>query len=172
MKEAKSSKIWPSVVGEIITSKIESSDETEDSTFQASVIYAYNVNKLPYQSSRIKIGVQWAMGRGEKSEIENFLDKYPANQPVQVFYNPKDPRKAILDKKLDSNSFSLLFLFIIIALLPILLILSDFISNMNLGVIGILFHPIIIIPYAIILGFIWYKLKFWKVVANRLNVIN
>lgn len=170
IKESRSSKKWPSVVGEIITSKIESSDEMEDTTFQAKIIYAYTVNNLPYQSSRIKIGIQWAMGRGEETDIKDFLNKYPPNQPVQVFYNPKNHEKAILERSLDSSVFSLLFLSFIMFLFPFLLILDKIFSNIDLGLLNLFFHPMFIFIYTIVIGLFWYKLNFWKKVGRFLNV--
>ena len=127
--EAKASKSWSSVVGEILQSNIETSDENDDTTYQAKIIYTYNVNNFPYQGSRIKIGVQWAMGRGDRDDIEQYLSKYPANQPVQIFYNSTSPHKAILEKGLHNNVFSVLFLSFLFLFVALLLVLNDLLIN-------------------------------------------
>ena len=78
---------WPSIMGEIIKSNIEKSDDVDDITIQLRIIYAYNIEKFPFQSSRIRIGLQWAMEHGDESDVEHLLSKYPQNQQVQIYYN-------------------------------------------------------------------------------------
>jgi len=171
-KQAIASKTWPSVSGKIIRLNIESSDDIDDIALHARIIYTYTIKELPYQSSRIRIGLQWAMGRGDQADIDTFSNKYPKNQLVQVFYNPKDPRKAILEKGLDSNPFSVLYVAIIVLTIPLLLMLNEIIraNNIDLGTAHWLIHPVIIIPFAIILGVFWYKLNIWKKFASYLEV--
>jgi len=56
----------------------------------AYVQYAYNVGGVPYDGSRVSTDLFFV-------DYRAVLSRYRVNQPVQVYYNPNNPRDALLE---------------------------------------------------------------------------
>jgi hypothetical protein len=96
---------WPSTQGVVIASGTEGrevksggpdQDDTELRTF-ALIVYEFTVGGRKYQGSRVSIGED--MGNFEVAET---LAKYPKGKAVTVFYNPRKPAEAVLERDLPS----------------------------------------------------------------------
>lgn len=98
-RRARRTLAWPQVPGKILESKLVSSSDGE-STF-AKVLYAYEVNGTPLQSSSVG-----ASGMMTASDI---VAKYPAGRAVQVFYNPDSPSSTVLER----NASALIFILVL-----------------------------------------------------------
>ena len=112
-RQAAASAKWPTVMGEIIGSGIdtaivdnstavedeESADRRrladDDTVSTASVRYAYRVGDKDYQSTRLYIGRP--VFYGLSSVAAATAAKYPPHARVQVYYNPDNPAQAVLE---------------------------------------------------------------------------
>ena len=95
--ELASGKSWPTVEGQIVSSRIEIpatriSDDEPDC--RVNVRYRYQVNGVDYECDRIGFG-----GPEDMTEIaaEAVVAKYAAGARVRVHYDPKHPGRAVLD---------------------------------------------------------------------------
>ena len=106
VREARS---WPQAAGKVVTSVAEvrevkvSDDEREDgyrteSRNFANVTYEYTVAGRKLRGSRISIGED--LGNFEVAEK---LAKYPAGSIVTVYYNPRHPEQAVLERDLPKG---------------------------------------------------------------------
>jgi hypothetical protein len=105
-REARS---WPQVSGKVVTSVAElrevrvSDDEREDgyrmeSRNFANVAYEYSVSGRKLSCNRISIGED--LGNFQVAEK---LAKYPAGSIVTVYYNPRHPDQAVLERDLPKG---------------------------------------------------------------------
>jgi hypothetical protein len=87
---------WPSVQGNIKSSRIhyESSRSKMDPT--PWVEYTYDVDGKTYTSMSISPD---GMLTNNQQQAENIVARYPKGAGVTVYYNPSDPSKACLEKK-------------------------------------------------------------------------
>lgn len=107
--QAREARSWPQVSGKVVSSVAElrevrvSDDEREDgyrmeSRNFANVTYQYSVGGRKLSCNRISIGED--LGNFEVAEK---LAKYPAGSIVTVFYNPRHPEKAVLERDLPKG---------------------------------------------------------------------
>ncbi len=94
--EAIASTRWPTVEGEIIKSEVGDRNIKRDPAIFPVVVYSYHVNEQDYQAGRIKVGTQ-VISSTSDSWVQGTLDKYPLGKEVTVHYNPKSPKKAVLE---------------------------------------------------------------------------
>jgi hypothetical protein len=94
---------WPSVVGKVIASGVKSRkkqpsdpgydfNDTEISN-QPRVVYEYKVGNRKYLCERITI-----KERTGGEELEAILARYPVGASVTVYYDPKKPQSALLER--------------------------------------------------------------------------
>ena len=106
------SKLWPAVRGSIIYAKVrEWFDEgmqgpelyTRGSTqYESDIIYSYEVDNMKYNAKRID-----ASFRGENRGLnrsQSLSEKYSSGKPVQVYYDPDNPRISVLEPGFILNS--------------------------------------------------------------------
>lgn len=107
--QAREARSWPQVSGKVVTSVAElrevrvSDDQREDGYRMerrnfANVTYEYSVNGRKLSCSRISIGED----RGNFQVAEK-LAKYPAGSIVMVYYNPRHPDQAVLERDLPKG---------------------------------------------------------------------
>ncbi|MDM7948111.1 DUF3592 domain-containing protein [Hydrogenophaga sp.] len=88
-----SSKRWPTTIGEILESNIE-----EDSDGWAPhVRYAYAVERKHYTNDRLYFHL--SNGSTER-DARKHLSPYPVGKRVTVYYNPRKPEEAVLDRRM------------------------------------------------------------------------
>ncbi len=95
-----SSYSWPYCSGKIISSGLQQTERLDpgegiDKTYSPKIVYEYAVNGARYTNDRIFFG---EFGSGIKSSIKRIADKYPPGKEVPVYYNPKNPQEAVLEK--------------------------------------------------------------------------
>jgi hypothetical protein len=92
---------WPKTEGRIVVSTSEvremsageaGSDDTEPRNF-AKIVYAYKVGNRSYRCDRVSIGEN--MGNFEVAET---IARYPVGRSVTVYYNPRKPDQAVLER--------------------------------------------------------------------------
>ncbi|MGY8679826.1 DUF3592 domain-containing protein [Bradyrhizobium sp. UFLA05-153] len=107
--QAREARSWPQTSGKVVTSAAEvrevqvSDDEREDgyrleSRNFANVVYEYSVGGRKLRNNRISIGED--LGNFQVAEK---LAKYPAGSVVSVYYNPRHPDQAVLERDLPEG---------------------------------------------------------------------
>ena len=127
LQNARSSASWPSVSGQITSSSVSHSTDSEGAdSYTPSVGYRYVVNDLQYSGSRIKFG---ETSYNKESEAAAVVARYPAGTTIPIYYDPAGPDTAVLEPGVTSGSYLFLAIgacFIILALVltPIIAISS------------------------------------------------
>jgi hypothetical protein len=119
VRNARASAAWPTTQGQITASEIEHSRDSEgDDSYTPRVTYTYQVNGLSYESYMIKYGETSYGNEGTALEI---LSRYPVGQAVNVYYDPTNPDRAVLEPGVSGGSYILLgigVLFVGVSLVP------------------------------------------------------
>lgn len=91
---------WPSVEGAVITSARALSTTDAGKMEDAEIRYEYSVDGKRYTSSVINAGGDLSNrpSKREKTEVDRLLGTYPVGRQITVFYNPKIPRMACLER--------------------------------------------------------------------------
>ena len=103
----RTSSSWQRVKGTVIASGVISERKRETTTQRAytssdaALIYQYQVNGRAYSSGKIRIG-DFAIRSG--SRAREIVSKYPEGKKVVVYYNPKNPTKAVLEPGMTRGS--------------------------------------------------------------------
>jgi len=85
---------WPSTMGTVLMSTIESRSSDDGYTDYPVVQYSYNINGQMYQGMKLAPGPEMG-GSGARKVVA----RYPAGAQVMVFYNPQNPSDAVLERK-------------------------------------------------------------------------
>lgn len=84
---------WPTVYGEITVSKVNRRHDSEHGYVEyPHVSYTYEVNGKKYHSSNIMAG-----GELGGVKVESTLARYPLGSNVTVYYDPQNPKDAVLE---------------------------------------------------------------------------
>ena len=98
MKRAYESRSWPNTQGTVISSYIDKRSH-RDSNKRTSIVYTpkiqyqYQVEGKHYTCKRIAFGGE---SGGKRSKAKKVVDRYPSGKKVTVYYNPQDPKVAVL----------------------------------------------------------------------------
>lgn len=84
---------WPTVPGRIVACSMKESSDSDGSTYQVQVEYAYKVAGVDYTNDRLAFGYSLSSGYEVHREI---LEKLQKAQTVEVRYDPGDPQTAVL----------------------------------------------------------------------------
>ena len=107
--QAREARSWPQAPGKVVTSVAEvrevrvSDDEREDGYRTenrnfANVTYEYSVGGRKLRNNRISIGEDLG-----DFQVAEKLAKYPAGSIVTVYYNPRHPDQAVLERDLPKG---------------------------------------------------------------------
>lgn len=89
---ANAAKDWPSVPGKITTSRVSYERIDGDTNETPFVVYVYEVDGKTYEAGSISPGILTL------SNAEKVVARYPVGSAVTVYYNPKNPSQAVLEK--------------------------------------------------------------------------
>ncbi|NHR07830.1 DUF3592 domain-containing protein [Chromobacterium haemolyticum] len=98
--KAQQASAWPSVAGKIVSSEVDwrharGGDSSDRREFRAVVHYEYLVAGSVRHAERLRFPNPGYAGSDQQAlEI---VQRYPAGQAVQVFYNPQNPEEACLE---------------------------------------------------------------------------
>lgn len=101
---AKRTMTWPHVPGKVIESSVVGDKNFDGGDEKARVLYEYVVNGIPLRSKTV--------GAGVLSSPASVVKRYPIGKEVQVYYDPRNPKSALLERK-SSGSIILLLLSIV-----------------------------------------------------------
>jgi hypothetical protein len=90
---------WPSTQGVITSSTLESRPSEDGYTEFPAVRYSYQVGEQAHKGNRIAPGIDVG-GRGARKAIQ----RYAMGAPVTVYYNPRNPADAVLEKKAPAQA--------------------------------------------------------------------
>jgi len=91
---------WPTVLGVVTTSKIETEqmssggNSSSRQSYHARVYYDYAVGGESFSAKRVSFG---EYGTGDAEHAKGVLGRYPAGAEVEVHYDPDDPAVAVLE---------------------------------------------------------------------------
>lgn len=122
--QAVGGRAWASTEGEILTSRVDlkgphTSDEDTDCV--ATVRYRYAVAGRTYEGERIRLGGRTSTTR---RIAEQAVAKYPTGQLVSVFYDPRHPKNAVLERKNRTQPALYVFLVVFVAIATVLVVHS------------------------------------------------
>jgi hypothetical protein len=107
---------WPTTLGQVLHNSVAESVATSDddvTTYHPEITYSYKVNGQDYEGNRIMIG---AVPSGTQKSARDVTVRYPPGASVTVYYNPTNPREAILERKSKSASASMIIGIVFIVL--------------------------------------------------------
>jgi len=117
LREQKIASKWPQTSGLVVQSKIEAREKrnmdggTTTGNYPL-VVYEYEIGEKKYTGKKISVGEE-----APDFMLEETIAKYPAGITVPVYYNPANPRQAVLERDLPtdfSKGLSCILLFFII----------------------------------------------------------
>ena len=88
---------WPSVMGTVLSSGVESRRSGNSISTYPVVIYQYQVNGQVYQGKMIKAGEQFFSVR-VIGDAHATSARYPVGAQVMVYYNPSNPKESALER--------------------------------------------------------------------------
>jgi len=102
IKNAKASLSWPTTEGKIIKSDVKSewittgtgSSRRRQISYFADISYEYSVEGQKYISKKVSHG---QYGSSNSDRAQQIADRYPEGKIIQVYYNPDQPNKAVLE---------------------------------------------------------------------------
>ena len=96
---------WPTASGIIRHSGIHLKELMNSSRYYATIPYDYQVDGVWYSSTRVSFGDFWNMGNGSM-KATRILSCYPEGKKVTVFYDPADPKVAVLETGLTERTWT------------------------------------------------------------------
>lgn len=132
MKQVRRASRWPSAQGRVVSSgpqerkvPVMSDVQRADGKAQyetrnfAHIVYEYSVGARKLSNDRVSIGED----RGN-FEVAETVARYPVGKPVTVYYNPKDPNEAVLERDPPAHLWGCVWA---IAIIPLVgLVIADF----------------------------------------------
>ena len=133
LRRAKDSAFWRNTNGEIISAKIEKSESQSSGhgnefRYTPKISYTYTLNDQDFISGRIKIMNDYSSNSLEA--VQKIILKYRPGSEVIVYYDPANPKRAVLEKGVSTE------IYILLAFSILILLGSLFLAN-HLGYINI-----------------------------------
>jgi len=93
---------WPTAPGVVVSSAISTSTVNDTVTYHPQIVYRYTVGGREYVGARFAFSYASDVSRAQAA-----VARHPAGSAVKVFYEPEDPKSAIIEQ--SSNLFPLVF---------------------------------------------------------------
>ncbi|PDS22036.1 DUF3592 domain-containing protein [Flavobacterium branchiophilum] len=109
-------KKWHKIEGIIVDYSITLFDmDTDGDTYgwKRKVMFEYKINNNSVKSSNFTKNIEFLIS--SKENASNFYKEHKIGEPILVFFNPKEPKEAIIEKKISFST--LLFLFFALGIL-------------------------------------------------------
>jgi hypothetical protein len=107
--EVRQAATWPQTTGRVVVStserrKVKTADSDSDGEEEvrnfAKITYEYQVSGQKLRASRVTIGEDLG-----NLEVEETIARYPLGKIVTVYYNPRRPKQAVLERELPPGIF-------------------------------------------------------------------
>ncbi len=87
---------WPTVVGEIASSKVKYdapyADPDYSHAYRPEIRYHFSVDGIPYGGYAVAADEMWS-----EADAQRMVDRYPPKKVVTIRYNPRKPRESMLE---------------------------------------------------------------------------
>ena len=102
---------WNSTVAKIISSDLDAQISTDNegyqtTTYLAKINFSYEVDGITYESDRINF--DYGMRTSNLRKQQSVVEQYPEGSTIPVFYDPKDPSQAVLEKRVNGTFTTIL----------------------------------------------------------------
>ncbi len=119
-------KDWPSVQGKVTGSRVAYDSSTSKTGAIPYVTYVYEVNGKTYKDGHLFPGIFTVSGQ---TSAEKVVARYPRGADVTVYYNPKKPSEAYLEKTSKTQIGGMCGILILGNLLmPLIVLMVDYIK--------------------------------------------
>ena len=186
--QVRAARDWPSTPGKVVTStselravKVLDSDRESGRKLEqrnfANIVYEYSVSGQKLSNNRVSIGED-----GGNFEVAGTLAKYPVGSIVTVYYNPRLPREAVLERDLPQGLWGCLGIATVIALVVVfgaaigLKNISEFFSarlanpQMSVPVVALLAFGLVAALFALVLRQQSAQARTWPVVPGVIKL--
>jgi hypothetical protein len=85
---------WPTTMGEVTQSYIQTQHGREGTTYSPVVFYTYQVDGFSYTSNRVSM---MTVSSSDYSQAANVVERYSVGSMVEVHYDPDQPSSAMLE---------------------------------------------------------------------------
>jgi hypothetical protein len=90
---------WTRTSGRIVDARVEELPgpaEEGGPRFRAVTRYSYEARGRAYESEQVSVGSSPTETTSDRSEAQRQVDRHPAGREVEVWFDPADPRQAVL----------------------------------------------------------------------------
>jgi hypothetical protein len=95
LRESSRSRGWQPVSGRVVSSSVSDFTGKDGAhSYRPMVVFAYSVGALRLMSNRISFR---SLSTADRGAAETFVRKYPVGKTVQVYYDPQEPDRAVLE---------------------------------------------------------------------------
>ncbi len=101
--ESWSAKSWTQVQGHVTDVRVEEIQRDTGSKrwYEVTVVYAFKANGQLHQGDRLGLWPE----RLQRDPARELARNYPIGDPVQVYYDPADPRRSLLDRSVGGGTW-------------------------------------------------------------------
>ncbi|MEW5718265.1 MAG: DUF3592 domain-containing protein [Chloroflexota bacterium] len=114
---ARASTEWLNVPGNLLSFEITRGKTKRQTHYYPHLEYEYTVNGTRYTSKRISFGY---LAYDSEDEVKSDIERQIRGNPVKVYYNPKNPKDAVLICGGASGSAVLIGIGVMLIVLPLL----------------------------------------------------
>ncbi len=116
-QRARASTEWHSVPGNLLAFEITKGTYKRQTHYYPHLEYEYTVNGARYTSNRISFGY---LAYDSEDEAKSDIERRVQRNPTKVYYNPKNPKDAVLITDGTSGSAVLIGIGVMLIALPLL----------------------------------------------------
>lgn len=117
LKSKKIAEAWPTTNGRVTGSEVIESGVQRNRRYRGQVQFEYEVGGVAYSSDTVTTAELLNIRSRSRSLAEKKVAAYPVNAVVQVFYDPADPKRGVLEHQGDWSLAILGGIVIVIAIL-------------------------------------------------------
>jgi hypothetical protein len=99
-----------------------------ETCYTTKIVYRYVVNGTEYYSERVDAREKTGGNEGRKNSSK-LVTKYFRGKKVTVYYDPRNPHKALLEQGIKLNGVMLIEAFMGFILIPCLIVITRFVSD-------------------------------------------
>lgn len=105
LRAALASLSWPRVAAIITVSEVKRHSDTDGTSYEARIEFAYNVDGRSYVGDSLRVGFPF---NASKRWAASMVSRYPRARGVEVAVDPANPAVAVLEPGKKSHIFALL----------------------------------------------------------------
>ena len=120
---SKQTEKWLSVEGKIDKSKVRISYGDDSASYYTDIQYHYIVEGITYVSKRIFYGD--IIGKGFSRSVKKIVNKYTEGKIVLVYYNPKYPKKSVLETGIHAVIYRTLITSILFQFISVIMVIKE-----------------------------------------------